>query len=594
MQDNGFFVRSLFRRQAAFSILALLASTIGPIACVVMAGILYGGEGLAITAICSPLFFAASFFGFIIAGGAQLLSSRFIAHDEIDNVNRVFTASIVLTLIADFILCGLLWILKVPFLRLAAGEITLELSLYYDYFLLNAFVSMLVIIPLFFSKITVRPQIGLILTLMMSVGSIGFSLLLIRYFNMGIESVALGQAIGNAIAFVTVMLLLFKHLRIAFPQDILKTYSDYTGQILSLGSPLGLSRFYILTSTLVLTALLSRFGGGGALAVFGVILMLNRFVTAFTIGTGQTLLPLIGVFYEEQDNTSVKQTVNSAFLYGNLLMIIIAALFCIFAKQIAFIFGLGENPESVAMLIDAMPYYAVYSVLLMNTAIFSAYYNASKRLVLSNIITLLQEFALLCVFACLLAVSYGVTGVWIAFPLSGIFTLLVFEVILARIKLKNKGMSFPLLLNQRLEKQGRYISLSVEGENEKACEAAAKIGEFCEENELSPEEVMLISMSIEEMITLIINNNKRKVSALSVRLFLFDEKIILRIRNIGERFDAIQYYHENIAADIEKSLDVLGLKYITDNAESVFYRQTFGMNSLVVVILRGAKDVVEE
>jgi len=86
------------------------------------------------------------------------------------------------------------------------------------------------------------------------------------------------------------------------------------------------------------------------------------------------------------------------------------------------------------------------------------------------------------------------------------------------------------------------------------------------------------------MITIIINNNKRKISALSVRLFLFDEKIILRIRNTGEKFDAIKYYHKNIADDIEKSLDVLGLKYITDNAQSVFYRQTFGMNSLVVVL----------
>ncbi|MCL2633112.1 MAG: MATE family efflux transporter [Oscillospiraceae bacterium] len=573
MEDNGNFVRSLFRRQAVLSILALLASTVGPIVCVAIAGVLYKSEGLAITAICSPLFFLSLFFAYIIAGGAQILSSRFIARDELESINGVFTAAIILTLIADIVVCGLLFVLKTPFLKFAAGEITPELDLFYNYFLLNAFVSMLIGIPLFFSKIAARPQIGLILTLTMSAGSIVFTLFFTGF--MGIEAIALGQAIGGAIAVAVSALMLAKHFKIVVPKKL------YIKKIFTLGSPLGMSRFYIVASTLVINAILAKLGGNDALAVFGVILMLNRFVTAFTIGTGQTLLPLISLFHEEQDNTSVKQTVKTAFLYSNIIMLIITALFCIFGTQIGQLFGLGEN---VIMFAQAMPFYGIYALLLINTTIFSSYYNASKKLLFANIINLLQEFALLCAFAGLLSIPYGIFGVWAAFPVSGIFTLLIIHVILTRIKLKNKDLSFPLLLNQRLEKQGKYISLSVEGNVQKACEAAQKIGEFCEENSLSSEKVMLISLSIEEMITLIINNNKKKISSIAVRLFLLDDIIILRIRNTGVTFDAIKYYNENIADDIEKSLDVIGLKYITENASTVFYRQTFGMNSLVVIL----------
>jgi predicted secreted protein len=67
-------------------------------------------------------------------------------------------------------------------------------------------------------------------------------------------------------------------------------------------------------------------------------------------------------------------------------------------------------------------------------------------------------------------------------------------------------------------------------------------------------------------------------------MFLVDENIILRFRNAGSKFDALSYYKEHIAGDFEKSLEVVGMKYILEASSSVYYRQTFGVNSLVVII----------
>jgi Na+-driven multidrug efflux pump len=574
LEDNGYFIKSLFKRQGAQNISALLASTIAPIVCAGLAGTHFGSEGLAIVAICAPIFLAASFFGFIISGGAQIICSAYIAKDELDTVNKIYSAAILLTLIINIIVCTVLLGFKTQLLTLMVGEISPQLSAYYNFFVLNAFFSMPVCIPMFFCKLVGRNEIGLILTGIIASVSIAASLNLINF--MGIEAVALGQAIGTAAGLIVSFVMLSRHIKFRLPKKL------YIKPIFKMGSPVGLTRLYILLTTLALNALFLRTGGHEALAVFGVISTLHRFNSAAIGGISQTLIPLVGVFNEERDVTSIRQTMKCAFFYGNLLMLIIGAALFVFRVQIAALFGLPAAGEFPA----AIPFYAVYLLFLLNTTILSSYYNAAKRLTLANITAFLQEFAFLCAGAYLLAPSFGIDGIWRAYAVSGGATLLILFAILKTLNLRNRELTVPLLLNRRLEKEGRYISLSVDKDPEKVSEASWKITEFCEENNISNEQTMLIALSVEEIITLLINNSssKNKRFSAAVRLFLMDGMTILRIRNVGEIFDAIEYYKNNIAGDFEKSLEVIGMKYIVDSASAIYYRQTFGVNSLVVII----------
>ncbi|MCL2078703.1 MAG: MATE family efflux transporter [Oscillospiraceae bacterium] len=571
-EDTGAFIKTIFRKQASLNILAQVASVVGPLVCTSIVGAYYGSGGLAIMAICAPMFLAASFFG-AIGGGAQILCSELIAKDEIENVNKVYSAAIVLTLAAAAAFCAALIAFKTPILTLVAGEITPELSAYYNYFVLYSFFTMPAFIPLYFSKVAGRPEIGVVLTVTMSAVSIAASILLIG--AMGIEAVALGQAIGTVAGLFASMYMLQKHFRFRFPKKL------YARQIFLSGSPVGLPRMYVLIKTLLLNALFLRVGGNIALAVFGVISMLHRFNSAAINGISQTLTPLVGVFHEEQDTISIRQTMKTAFLYGNALMVLIGLILCVFGNQIGIAFGLSSDAGIFGY---AMPFYAVYITVLMNSMIFSAYYNASKHLILANIIPFLQELALLCAGAYIFAGLFGINGIWAAFPASGAVTMLMLLSILSVIKRKSGDTTMFLLQSRRLQREGRYISFSVDGSLKEAGEAAARIGDFCVENGVSPKQTMQISMSIEEIITLIINNNKRKNLSVSVRLFLLDGTIVLRIRNAGDKFNAIEYYEQNIAEDIERSLEVIGMKYIVQSANVIYYRQTFGVNSLVVLL----------
>lgn len=572
MSDDGYFIKTLFRKQSLLNILAMMMSTIGPIVTTILAGTYFGNEGLAIIAICAPFFLAASFFGSIISSGAQIVCTEFIAKDETEKVSKVYSAAIILTFLMGILICAVLLISGRMFLTLMAGEVSPELMTYYNIFVLYVFAFMFLHIPLFFSRVVGQIQIGLTATTISSFISIAACLVLINH--MGIEAIALGMVIGTTTGFIVSMIMIKKHLSFRFTKEL------FIVPIIKYGSAEGLGRLYVLIATIVLNTLFIREGGNVALAVFGVVSSLHRFNSSVIAGIAQTLVPIVGVFHEERDTTSIRQTVKLAFVYGNVLMLVVGIVLNIFPVQIAELFGLYDS----APFVMAMPFYTMYILLLMNTTIFCSYYMAIKRVGTANFIPFLQEFALFCAGAVVLAMLYGIGGIWMAFPLSGVGTLFILFATLAFIKLKQEDLTFPLLLNRRLEQEGRYISFSVENDALKASHAAEQISEFCEKNSLAPNQTMLIAMSVEEIITLIINHSNHNNFSVSVRLFLLDSGIILRIRNTGNKFDAVEYYKANIADDTEKSLEVIGMKYIVQKANSIFYRQTFGVNSLVITL----------
>ncbi len=574
MEDNGSFIKALFLRLAPLNILALMVSTVPPIVCAILAGNVYGAGGLAVTAVCSPLFFLASFFGFLISGGGQVVASKCIAKDDPDGVSRVFSTCLVLTVLVGALICAGLLLFRGPLLALLSKGADLDVDRYFVCFVAYAFFAMLSYVPLYFGRVVGKPGIGIWMTSIMAAVTIAACLVLVRF--MGIEAIALGQAIGIGVAAVAALLMLMRTLAPGRPDPAM------IKEIAVQGSPLGMSRLYVLLATLLMNSLLLSVGGSEALAVFGVVATLNRFVSAAVAGTVQTLVPLVGVFHGERDNTSIRQALRISFGWGGALIGVIALLIVLLGGPLGAMFGLSGATR--AMFTGALGWYAGFAVLYLFTSLLTGYYNAIGRIALANLIPAMQELAMWVGPAYLLA-RYGLTFVWAAYPLSGALTLGALAVALLWVRRREPAMSVPLLLNTELEKQGRYMSFSVPNTLESASGASARIGEFCEEMELPMKQGMQISMAIEEIITLIINESGTAGQYdISVRLMLMPGTIIMRLRNAGKHFNPIEYYQKHIVGDFEKSLDIIGMKYVVDSAEVIYYRETFGVNNVVIIL----------
>jgi hypothetical protein len=59
--------------------------------------------------------------------------------------------------------------------------------------------------------------------------------------------------------------------------------------------------------------------------------------------------------------------------------------------------------------------------------------------------------------------------------------------------------------------------------------------------------------------------------------------IIIRIRNSGKYFNPVEYYYEN--KDTEAGFEkIMGIMMILKMARQVEYRETFGVNNLIITI----------
>jgi len=243
----------------------------------------------------------------------------------------------------------------------------------------------------------------------------------------------------------------------------------------------------------------------------------------------------------------------------------------IFNQTIAAVFGADGS-----VFFPVMVCFCVYILFYLNGNLFVSWYTAIRKVKLANILTFAQDM----VFPPLLAVLFTLQDsytVWLYLPAAGLLTGLLL-IITYRKGVRNTDTGAG-----STETGGVALAFSVGRDALKAGQASAAVSEFCEGQGFAVKQTMLLSMAIEELIILMAEQNEGS-GDISVRLSCFDGGTILRLRDAGRKFNPLQYYKTRYTDDIEDSIGLMGLKYITESAEVVYYRETFGVNNLVVII----------
>ncbi len=572
-EDNSGFIKKLFISHVWPSVAAQTISTVGPMVCGIIAGTVYGRTGLAMNGLFSPFFFLAGFFGTVIASGSTALAAKYLARDDGKRVKSIYTLSLALTAGLTGLLCLIMTALREPIAVMIAGtgDLLEPARLYFAPTVWYMFFTGVIYAPLAWARLSGRPGVALILTLTMAGTNILFAVLFALVMGLGAEWLAVSQALSTAIALAVSLLLLHlpkNGLRLGKPENVL---ADAKALILA-GSPLGLSRLYRFISVFLLNIILLRAAGAEAVAVFGVLNTLLRFVTAFTNGVSGVQMPIAGVLNEERDTVSLKQLAKIMFGYGNAVIIAAAVLMDVFWQAVGAMFGVGGE-----MFRMALSCFCVYLPFYLNGCLFVSWYTAIRQVTLANLITLAQDMALLPLFAALMS---GAT-IWLHLPLAGIAMIGLLPLMLLRFK--GKGLSYPLLMTTG--SQGPALAFSVERNPEAASGASGAVGDFCRTEGFPKKQIMLLSLAIEELVTLIAGNDTAGGN-ISIRLTRFDGGIVMRLRDNGKKFNPIDYYSKRLeeSEDFEDSVDLMGVKYIIGAAEVVYYRETFGVNSLVVIL----------
>ncbi|MCR5467636.1 MAG: ATP-binding protein [Lachnospiraceae bacterium] len=590
LENNEYFINSVLKKHLLPIVLVLLETTIMAFYNSMIVGRVLGSSALAIMNLASSYTFFYFMLGCLINIGGSVVASVALGKGDTKLVGQYEFYSFIMSIIMPVLISVFFLVFLQSAMDFFGADEALarEASLYIRIVLIFGFGSTLMYFPFNFLRLDGRSNVAF--------GVFGFMLALdvvtvylVLHAGLGIEAVGLASSLSVLVADCIGCLFLFfgRGTQIHPERFGFKETAAMSLNILKAGSSSALNNFCNMLRTAFMNAIIFKAFQTPGLASFAVGCAVINLTSATTAGVGQTASPLIGMFYGERDNAAINTVQKSAGRYSIKIHVLMTAFFIVMAGPLASGFGIEpDNMEATKAVIRIIAL-SLCTCGMINIYIYA--FNATKRMIMANLLTFLRSFALVVPIASLLAGSGLNIGYTLScFVIADIITIGVMFLITAVYKKYDKNLKGRLLLDGRVE-ESEVLSFSVQGTGEGAVDAASKVEAFCEEKGVSPKLTMMLPLAIEELLVVVaehcLSNNPSKYS--DVRILKNGDDLVIRIRCDGNRFDPIQWYEEqreNLSADDLLVDSSLGIKMIKDISKEISFRWTFGYNNLIVVM----------
>ena len=153
-----------------------------------------------------------------------------------------------------------------------------------------------------------------------------------------------------------------------------------------------------------------------AAAVFGVYFKLQSFIFMPVFGMNNGMVPIIGYNYGARKPDRLMKTLKLAITYAVCIMLIGTVIFWVFTKQLLGIFNASE--QMLAIGVPALRIISLSFFLAGFDIICASAMQALGHGVISLIISILRQLAVLLPVAFIFSKIWGLDAVWIAFPLA--------------------------------------------------------------------------------------------------------------------------------------------------------------------------------
>lgn len=549
-------------------------------------GNLIGSDALAVMSLVSPIGFIFATVGSLLAVGGSIQAAHGIGERNSDVGNKALCLSLITVAIIGITLTVAGYLFTNPILTLfsVSDELREPARNYLITYIPSAVAAMGIYIPFNFLKINGGQRYSVVLFGIMVVCNITLDFLFVKVFSWGMSGVGLATTLANWAAFLPGVFLLFGK-KGGFSIAFVKRIGKSLGNIVLSGSPSAVNNFCNFLRTLFLNMLILQALGKSGLSVFSVIATITAFAVALSNGAAMSMTPFAAVFSSERDSESQRQLVFCSMAAGVITMGVFALLVGVFPKEICALFSISDK-NTVEIASRAIPMFALSLVFSMINSLLIAFHQSNKHMLVANILTVIRAFAFVVLSAFIFVKAMAYEKIWLSFFIAETATMIAAILMAVICSSKKEGISKFLMIDTSAQKKGKYIAFTVKPDNVAAAEAATKIADFCEQNNLSPKITMAISIAIEEII---VSFNEHAIGTLalkkhclgsSVRILILDDMIILRFRTNGKIYDPV----DAVMHDDDPMSDTLGIKMVQALAKSVAYNRVFGINNLTITI----------
>lgn len=178
-------------------------------------------------------------------------------------------------------------------------------------------------------------------------------------------------------------------------------------------------------TTLVFNFLLLNLGGNVTVAAYGVIANVALVATALFNGVSQGLQPLASAAHGAANREEEAWLLRRCLQIAAALAVVLVAVVLLLAEPLVAVFNSEGSAQLAAYAVPGIRLYFLGFLLACFNIVRAGYFGAVGMGRESAVIALSRGVVSIVLFAVLLAALWGVTGVWLAFPVSEGFTLLI-------------------------------------------------------------------------------------------------------------------------------------------------------------------------
>lgn len=400
-----------------------------------------GSDGLAAINIAYPVtnFLVGLSLMFGVGGATMISVAR--GKNQIKEINRIFTHTLLLTLITYItVLCVVILFEKEVIYFLGGNEVL------YDevrgYLIPSAWFNIFFMLSMGLNAIVRNdnaPKHAMFAMIVGAVVNIGLDALFIMVFKWGMWGAAIATGISQLCSF----LFLWLHFRNG-SSDIkiekkLKFSPIILAKIIINGFPSFIIEFAIAIVTLLFNIVLMKMVGEIGVAAFSIVGYVFYIFRMIFNGFSQGIQPIVSFNYGAGRNDRLRKI----FLLGHKVAIITALFIIIamniFSKDIVTIFTDG-NQELISLASTGLICYTSGMIFLAINFINISYLQSMEKALVSNLLSFGRSFFFVVIGILIYPKIFGIYGVWLTPPLAD-FT--IFLITLGGFFLKNKGQIKP-------------------------------------------------------------------------------------------------------------------------------------------------------
>ena len=549
----------------------------------VFAGRFLGTQAMALIGLFGPVSTLFSGLASVFATGAQQLCCSEMGDGNSRRLRQIFNAGLMF-LLGSGIFCGVLLFL---FRReLAAGlgtrgTMQAELSAYMVGISLGIVGQLLSCYLMPFLQINGHNRLSYLAMAVNLVGNMGFNTLFVAVLSWGLLGMGLATSLSSLFC-VGVMLPVFcKKKELAhFDPHCLKV-RDLV-DIARIGSPVLMFHAGLFIKNYGMNCALLNGSIMDSVAVLTLQGSLCGILGALGFSSGTVVQMLSSFFIGEGDRKSVLEVFAVSMKNGLSLCILAILLLLSCSMPILRLFGL-EGGATQAMALRMLRMLCLAILLNLVLTVLVKLLQAAEKLALANAITFLEN-AFQGVFALLFVGKLGADVAWAANPVATALCLLAVMVygLSGGADCWRDPLRFLHFPTDFVSAVDARMTLTICSQ-ELVMDAARGLMEFCKRQGMSERACMTAGVCVEELAGNVVKHGfqNQKSGTVWVLATIQNKTLTLRIRDNCIRFDPKEYLRLSVQ---DYTSEHIGIRLVAGLAESVEYKNMFGMNMLTIEV----------